>query len=266
MLLTLAGRRIRYDLIGPGTAPVVCLAHCLSGDSGVWAEQVPPLLAAGRRVLMLDMRGHGGSDPGPVGASMAELADDVARALDVLGIARVHFIGLSIGGMIGQQFALDHPGRLASLLLTGTSAQAVPGGKAMWDARFAAIAAAGSLDPIADDAMRRWFTESFIDTARITQIRRTVAATSPAGYRAGAEAIIAFDVLDRISSIRAPTLVVCGDDDPGTPPEGNRAIAARIPGARYLEIADARHLPMVQHPAVFAGIVGDWLAEQISER
>jgi 3-oxoadipate enol-lactonase len=157
-------------------------------------------------------------------------------------------------------FALEHADRLASLLLTGTSAQAVPGGQAMWDARFAAITRVGSLDPIADDTMRRWFTPSMTNAARIRQIRDTVAATSPEGYRAGAEAIIAFDVLDRLAHIRAPTLVICGDDDPGTPPEGNRAIAVRIAGAHYVEIADARHLPMVQHPEQYATILLDWLA------
>jgi 3-oxoadipate enol-lactonase len=259
MFFTIAGRRIRYDLIGPESAPVVCLAHCLSADSGVWAEQVPPLLEAGWRVLAIDMRGHGGSDAGPTGVTMSGYADDVAAMLDTLGIPKIHFVGLSIGGMIGQVFALEHAPRLASLLLTGTSAQAVPGGQAMWDARFAAIAKAGSLDPIADDTMRRWFTPSMTNTARIRQIRETVAATSPEGYRAGAEAIIAFDVLGRLGQVRAPTLVICGDDDPGTPPEGNRAIATRIPGARYVEIADARHLPMVQHPEQYATILLEWL-------
>jgi 3-oxoadipate enol-lactonase len=262
VFVSIAGRRIRYDLIGPTSAPVVCLAHCLSADSGVWSEQIGPLLAAGRRVLALDMRGHGGSDPGPAGVTMAELAGDVVAVLDALGIAKVHLVGLSIGGMLAQCFALDHPERLHSLFLTGTSPQAVPGGQAMWDARFAAITAAGSLDPIADDTIRRWFTSSFTDAARMRQIRDTVAATSPAGYRAGAEAIIAFDVLGRLPNVRTPTLVVCGDDDPGTPPAGNRLIAQSIPGARYTEIADARHLPMVQHPVTFARILHEWLDAQ----
>ena len=252
MLVPIGGRRIRHDLIGPEDASVVCLAHCLSGDSGVWAEQLPPLLAAGWRVLVPDMRGHGGSDPGERTCRMEDLAADVVLLLDALGMPKVHFVGLSIGGMIGQALALDHRERLASLFLTGTSPQAVPGGMAMWDARFEAIAAAGSLHPIADDSIRRWFTASFARANRLRQIRETVACTSPAGYRAGAEAIIAFDVLDRLAGVTTPTLVVCGDDDPGTPPEGNRAIAERVPGARYVEIADARHLPMVQHPALRA--------------
>jgi 3-oxoadipate enol-lactonase len=166
--------------------------------------------------------------------------------------------------MIGQTLGIRHGHRLLSLMLSGTSPQAVPGGMAMWDARFAAIRAAGSLEPLADDTMRRWFTEAYRlhNPQRWQQIRDTVAATSPRGYRSGAEAIIAFDALPDLPSIRTPTLVVCGDDDPGTPAEGNRLIASRIPGARYEEIADARHIPMMQHPATFNRILLAWLVPQ----
>ena len=88
MLLPLEGPLIAYDLMGPENGPVVCMTHSLASDGGMWAEQVPPLLAAGFRVLRLDMRGHGGSDPVAGAYTMAQLADDVAAALDFLGIAR----------------------------------------------------------------------------------------------------------------------------------------------------------------------------------
>src|SRR6202521_5359317 len=108
MLLPLQGRRVYYDLTGPEDAPTICITHSLASDGGSWAEQVPALLAGGFRVLRLDMRGHGGSDPVSGDYTMAALADDVAGALASLAIARVHYIGLSIGGMIGQAFALGH--------------------------------------------------------------------------------------------------------------------------------------------------------------
>ena len=88
MLLSLNGRRIAYDLLGAEGAPVVCFTHSLAADGGMWAEQVPPLLEMGWRVLRLDMRGHGGSDPVAGPYTMSALAADVAGALDVLGIAR----------------------------------------------------------------------------------------------------------------------------------------------------------------------------------
>jgi 3-oxoadipate enol-lactonase len=261
MLIHAGNRRICYDFIGPEKAPVVCMAHSLSSDSGVWCEQLPALLTGGWRVLRIDMRGHGGSDPLPGDYTMSGLADDVALVLDFLEIDKVHFVGLSIGGMIGQSFALEHGQRLHSLMLSGTSPKAVPGGMAMWQRRFEAIRLAGSLEPIADDTMARWFTDAFRPRRpdRWLQIRSTVASTTPEGYIGGAAAIIAFDVLDRLHTVKAPTLVVCGDDDPGTPPEGNRRIASLIPGARYQEIAHARHIPMIEHPDIFNRILLEWL-------
>src|SRR5215467_4268405 len=108
MLLALPGRRLYYDLIGPEDAPRVCISHSLASDGGSWAEQVPALLQAGFRVLRIDMRGHGGSDPVSGPYTMNQLSADVAAVLDALRLAKVHFIGLSIGGMIGQAFALEH--------------------------------------------------------------------------------------------------------------------------------------------------------------
>src|SRR5205814_3253480 len=116
MLLQLQGRNIAYDLVGPDNAPTVCITHSLASDGGSWAEQVPPLLQAGFRVLRVDMRGHGRSDPVPVDYMMRVLADDVAGVLQTLAIPRVHYIGLSIGGKIGQVFALAHGERLMSAL------------------------------------------------------------------------------------------------------------------------------------------------------
>jgi 3-oxoadipate enol-lactonase len=260
VLIPAGDRRIYCDLLGPADAPVVCMAHAMSSDSTIWAEQVPALLADGWRVLRVDMRGHGGSDPVPGGYTMEELAGDVVAVLDVLGFARVHYIGLSIGGMVGQVLALDHRERLLSAMLCATSPAAVPGGMAMWRKRFEAIAAAGSVEPIADDTMRRWFTDDFDRLERVAQIRSTVANCTPAGYCGGAAAIIGYDVTDRLPGVTTPTLVVCGDDDPGTPAEGNRLIARRIPGARYEEIAHARHLLNVQHPEQFNRIMLEWLA------
>jgi 3-oxoadipate enol-lactonase len=261
MLLTAFGRRLRFDLIGPERGPVACMCHSLSSDSGVWSEQLAPLLASGWRVVRLDMRGHGGSEAGAGSWTIRDLADDVVAVLDVLEFERVHFLGVSIGGMIGQVLGLDYPRRLQSLMLCGTSPQAVPGGQEMWDERFAAIRTAGSLAPLAEAAMDRWFTPTFRARRpdRWRQVHDTIAATSVTGYIAGAEAIIGFDVLEQLPAIRVPTLVLCGDEDTGTPPAGNRLIAGRIPGARYEEMTQARHIPMLEYPERFNRIMLGWL-------
>src|SRR5258707_15553823 len=109
MLLPLQGRNIAYDLVGPDNAPTVCITHSLASDGGSWAEQVPALLQAGFRGLRIDMRGHGGSDPVARDYSIKELPGDVALVLGGLSIRRVHYIGLSIGGVLGQAFPVQHP-------------------------------------------------------------------------------------------------------------------------------------------------------------
>jgi 3-oxoadipate enol-lactonase len=264
MLLTFDKRHIYYDLIGAESGPIVCFTHSLASDSGMWAEQMPALLGAGFRVLRLDMRGHGGSDVVAGDYSMEQLAGDVAAALEVLGVRQVHYIGLSIGGMIGQAFALGHAARIKSLMLCDTMPQTPAGAKELWVPRIDAVRKANSLVPLADSTMERWFTNAFKprNSQRWQQIRDTVAATPPQGFLGCAAAILNFDFTARLSSIRLPALVVCGADDPGTPPAGNRRIAESIPGARYEEIAASRHFPNVEQAETFNRIMMGWLNAQ----
>jgi 3-oxoadipate enol-lactonase len=262
MRFTVADRHLSFDFLGEGEGPVICLAHALSADMGIWAEQVPPLLALGWRVLRLDMRGHGGSSPGAGNDySMSELARDLTSVLDHLRLERVHFAGLSIGGMIGQTLALDHAHRLLSLMLCDTAPTTIPGGKALWDERFAAIFAAGSVAPLADATMERWLTPGCksANPRRWESIRSTVAATPVDGYVGGGTAILNFDVRSRLPSVDVPTLVVWGDKDTGTPPAGNAFIADHIPGAQRHVFHGARHVPMVEYPEPFSRVMTDWL-------
>jgi 3-oxoadipate enol-lactonase len=195
MLINLAGRKIYYDLSGSDNAPVVCLTHSLSSDGGMWAEQLPPLLTAGYRVLRLDMRGHGGSDPVSGNYTMAQLSEDVASALDFLAIARVHFVGLSIGGMLGQALALRHGHRISSAMLCDTAPQTPPGARAAWAPRIEAVTRANALTPLADATMERWFTDAYKprNAGRWQQIHATIVGTTPTGYLGCAAAILDFD-------------------------------------------------------------------------
>src|SRR6185437_3411909 len=132
MLINLGGRSLYYDLTGPEKGPVVCFTHSLASDGGMWSEQVPPLLSAGYRVLRLDMRGHGGSDPVAGPYTMAQLADDVAASLDFLG-------------MSGQAFAIAHGHRLVSAMLCDTAPQTMAGAKEGWAPRIEVVTKANSV-------------------------------------------------------------------------------------------------------------------------
>jgi 3-oxoadipate enol-lactonase len=255
MLLPLAGRRLYYDLAGPENGPVVCITHSLASDGGSWAEQVPPLLQAGFRVLRLDMRGHGGSDPVAGDYTMKALAGDVATVLEALAIPRVHYIGLSIGGMIGQAFATEHGAKVISVMWCDTLPASPAGAAAMWAERMNTVRQANSLEPLADGTIERWFTDAFKprNPGRWKQIRDTVAATTPAGYLGCSAAIMNFDFTGQLPMLRVPVLVVGGADDPGTPASENRRLAGLVPGGRYEEIPNAGTSPMSSAPRCSTG-------------
>jgi len=262
MLLPLEGRTIYYDLLGPETGPLVCFTHSLAADSGMWAEQIPMLVGAGFRVLRLDMRGHGGSDSIPGDYTMENLADDVAAVIDALGIGQMHYVGLSIGGMIGQVFAFKYGAKLKSLMLCDTHAASASNAKELWAPRITAVKEANSLLPIADATMERWLTDRYraANPDRWKQIRDTVVATSPQGYCGCVTAIQNFDFRSRLPSIGVPALVVWGSDDPGAPPGENMKVVELLPDARHEEITGGRHLPNVEYPETFNRILMGWLA------
>lgn len=263
MLINLKGRRIYYDLTGAEKGPVVCFTHSLSSDGGMWAEQMVPLITAGYRVLRLDMRGHGGSDPVAGDYTMQALADDVAQSLDFLDLEKVQYIGLSIGGMLGQAFAVHHGHRLISAMWCDTSPASPPNAKEAWGPRIDTVRKANSLEPLADATMERWFTDAWKPQhgARWKEIRSTVANTTPAGYLGCAGAIMNFDFVPKLPSLKVPVLTVCGAEDQGTPPAANKKIAELVPGGRYVEIPKARHFPNVEHPDVFNKIMLEWLGK-----
>ena len=268
MLLPLQGRNIAYDLIGPEEAPTVCITHSLASDGGSWAEQVPALLLGGFRVLRLDMRGHGGSDPVAGDYTMAALADDVVAALAALAIPRVHYIGLSIGGMIGQAFALAHGERLISAMWCDTLPESPKGAQEVWDQRINTVKSARSLAPLADATVERWLTAAFREQhpGRWRQIRDTVVGTTAAGYLGCCAAILDYNFVPRLPEVRVPLLVVCGENDPGTPASENRRLASLVPAARYEEMAGCLHFPNVERPEAFNRIMMGWLEQHKRSR
>jgi 3-oxoadipate enol-lactonase len=179
-------------------------------------------------------------------------------------MVHVHYIGLSIGGMLGQAFALEHGGKLASAMWCDTLPSTPAGAPEVWQQRADTVRRANSLSPLADPTIERWLTDAVLQArpGRWRQIRDTIIGTTPAGYLGCVAAIRNFDFVARLPSLRLPVLVVCGSDDAGTPPEGNRQIASLVPGARYEEIADARHFPNVEHPDTFNRIMLGWLNAQ----
>ena len=233
---------MNHRLDGPDDAPPVVLSGSLGSTLAMWDAQLPAL-AATHRVLRYDHPGHGGS-PVAEARTMRELLGDVLHLLDTLGLERVSWCGVSLGGMLGMRLALDAPERLDRLVLCCTSARMPP--PEGWDERAATVRAEG-MAAIADTVVARWFTPGFPDLRRY---RDMLLSTDPEGYARCCEAIRDWDALDELPRIQAPTLVLAGADDPSTPPaEHAEPIAEGIPGARLEVVPAARHLANVERAA-----------------
>lgn len=209
------------------------------------------------------MRGHGGSDVPGETTTLEELALDVMGVLESLDVRKAHYVGLSIGGMIGLTLALHSPASFHSFLLADTTCATV-GDKTATAQRMKDVKAAGNLLGLVDGNMERRFSDEFRrkSPTRADALRETLLATKIPGYLSCTGAMQAFDYETRLSEIKTPTLVVCGSDDLSTTPEMNRKIASLIPGAAYAEIAGGRHFPNVEFPSEFNTIMLDWLNRQ----
>lgn len=261
-LLNLGSRNLYFDLVGPDDGQVVCFGHSLACDSGMWAEQMPVLLAAGYRVLRVDMRGHGGSNtPLPGEYKMEDIADDTAAVIAALGVGKVHYIGLSIGGMYGQALGFRHVDKVRSLMLCDTRPAAPPREAERRAPVLAAVRKAKSLAPMANDAMERWFTPNFKQRRpkRWKEIHDTLLGTSADGYIGCAIAIQNFNFIAEDPGIKAPTLVARGSDDKGATPEQSQALVKLIANAKYGEIPGGRHVCNVELPEVFNRMMMEWL-------
>jgi 3-oxoadipate enol-lactonase len=260
MMITANGISMSYALEGPRDAPVVTLSHSLATNMGMWDPQVPAL--AGRyRVLRYETRGHG-QTAAPVGPYTLEtLAADVRALLEALRITRTHFVGLSMGGMIGQSLALTAPHLLSSLVLCDTSSRIPPEAKPLWDQRIATAETKG-MEPLVEPTLERWFTAGF--RARrpdvVERVRAMIRTTPPRGYAGCCHAIAALDLTDRLGAITLPTLVLVGADDPGTPVAMSETIQRQIGGSELVVLTSAAHLANLEQPEEFNRALMPFLA------
>ncbi|MFE9998130.1 bifunctional 3-oxoadipate enol-lactonase/4-carboxymuconolactone decarboxylase PcaDC [Streptomyces avermitilis] len=236
---------------GPVTAPPLLLGPSLGTSYALW-DKVAPELSVTHRVIRWDLPGHGGSPAGLIGpgATVADLAELVLALADSLGIDRFAYAGVSLGGAVGLHLAAHHPERVSSLAVLCSSAHF--NGAQPWRERAELVRREG-VAPVAATAGSRWFTPGFT-VPDLVQDHRDA---DPDAYAACCDALAAFDLRDRLSSITAPTLLVAGREDPATPPAHLREIADAVPGASLTEIAGASHLAPAERPeAVLAALRG----------
>ena len=249
MTLRANGIDIHYAVEGDG--PVVTMSHSLGCNLSMWDDQARAL--SGRyRVLRYDTRGHGQTSAPRGLYTLEHMVEDLHGLLTGLGIAQTHVVGISMGGMIGQVFALKYPQMVRSLVLCDTTSRYPADALPAWEERILTVVARG-MEPMVEPTLQRWFTAPFRKQHHdvIDRVRAMLRSTPPQGYTGCCHAIPKIDVTDRLREIRCPALVIVGEEDPGTPVEMARAIHAALPSSELVIIPSASHLSNMEQPEVF---------------
>jgi 3-oxoadipate enol-lactonase len=252
----LADVRLHYTLDGDVSKPVLVMSNSLGTSGQMWAPQVAAL-SRHFHLLRYDTRGHGESTVTPGPYSIPQLAGDVLGLLDTLGLKRVHFCGLSMGGITGMWLGVNAPDRIDHLILSNTAAFIGPSDA--WTTRAARVATEG-IGSIADAVVSRWLTpdHAAAHPQQVADLRALLCTTPDAGYAANCIAVRDADLREDVARITAPTLVISGAGDVPTPPADGQYLASHIKGARYVELAGA-HLSNQEEPARFSRTVLEFL-------
>jgi 3-oxoadipate enol-lactonase/4-carboxymuconolactone decarboxylase len=250
------GVRLYWKLDGAADKPPLVLLNSIGTDMALWDAAVPHLLPA-FRLLRVDTRGHGASDAPILDYDMGMLADDVVAVMDAAGIGAAAVAGVSLGGMIAMQLALDHPARTSALALICTSAAM---DVAAWTLRIETVRAQGTA-AIAEMAVGRFLSAPYATQHPeiADSLVRAIRNQPDAGYAGAGAAIRDMALVDRIAGITIPALVVTGHVDVSTPYEGHgERLLATLPDARHVVLASA-HLPPIEAPAPLAATLRRFL-------
>lgn len=253
---TFSQPQLRVALQGVERGTPIVLAHALGLDLSLW-DGLAAELGRDHPVLRYDQRGHGGSAVPPGPYTLDDLVDDGVRLLREWGRGPVVWVGLSLGGMVGQGLAVRHPEWLRGLVISNSVARYAESTKPGWAERIAAVES-GGLPAIVDATLARFFHAA--EPAVVERTRQVLLRSDPAGYVAACHAAAGVDWLDQLAAIRLPVLVIAGARDAGAPPEAGRAIAERIPGAEFALLDESAHIGALEQPTAFLELVREFSA------
>jgi 3-oxoadipate enol-lactonase len=248
-----------YEIHGKEGAPWLTLSHSLACSVRMWDEQIASFKDR-YRILAYDTRGHGNSGAPAGDYTLEQLADDLKGLLDHLKISKTHYCGLSMGGMIGQTFALKYPGILQTLVLADTSSRIPPEVGPMWEERIR-VARTQGMQPLVQPTLERWFTPAYRSAhpETMTRVGKLIADTPVAGYVGCCRAIPKLNLTDRLKEIKVPIQIIVGADDQGTPVAMSQAIHENAPGSRLDILPQAAHLSNIEQPAAFDRALREFL-------
>jgi 3-oxoadipate enol-lactonase len=257
--VTVEGITLHYVLEGLKAGVPLVFINSLGSDLRIW-DKLVPYFAEHLSIIRYDKRGHGLSDCPPGPYSIRDHANDLANLLDQLQVKQAILVGVSVGGMIALDYALNHPRRVEALVLCDTAAKL--GAAEYWHERIDSLANHG-FDQVAAGIVSRWLSPAFIkqNPADYQGYFNMLTRTPIAGYIATCEAIRDADLRDSVGKIQAKSLVLCGAEDAATPPNLVRELAKTLPQARFELIDQAGHVPSIEQPAAMAAKIKRFLQE-----
>ena len=262
MKATVNGHEAYYEIHGAEGKPWLTFSHSLACSTRMWDGQIAALKDR-YRILAYDTRGHGQS-AAPKGAyTLEQLADDLHGLLDHLGVKRTHYVGLSMGGMIGQTFALKYPGVFESLVLADTTSRYPAEAAGAWQDRIK-VAETKGMEPLVQPTLERWFTEAFRESRpdEVQRIARLIESTPVAGYAGCGHALMKVNLTARLKDIARPVLAIAGEQDVSAP--GTRYLGENIPGAKLVMIPQAAHISNLEQPEAFNRALREFLSSPAS--
>ena len=246
------GTAIHVEVEGTEGAPVLMLSNSLGTNLHMWDDQIPAF-ARHFRLVRFDRRGHGGSAVPKGPYSIERLGRDALAVIDGLGIAKVNWCGLSMGGMEGMWLGANAASRIDKLILSNTASYFPD--RTMWDGRIK-IARDKGLAALVDATIERWFTAEFRQRSpqAVARIREMFLSTDVEGYVGCGGAIRDMDNRSLLAKVSVPTLVIAGRHDMGTTLEAGQFVAEHIPGAE-LAVLETAHIANVEQPQAYADTV-----------
>lgn len=240
----------------PNGVPIV-FANSLGTDLRLW-DEVVSRLPKGMRAIRYDKRGHGLSSCATVSFTVESLCDDLIQLLTQLKITNCIFVGVSIGGMIGQLLAARRPDLVRALVLSNTAAKM--GETKMWQSRITALRESG-LENMADQIIERWFGHEFLKEPELVGWRNMLIATPLAGYIGCCEAISTADLTLHAAKVDVPVLVFAGTADQASPVDMVKEFTGLIPQAKLVVLEGVGHLPSAEAPVEFSGHLNQFIRE-----
>ncbi len=239
--------------------PWIMLSHGLATDMTMW-DELTEALKDHYRILRYDARGHGGSAASAGDYTLDMLVNDAVSIMDEIGVQRSHFAGLSMGGMIALGMLINHPQRMKSAVIADSRHTTQPSFTEAWLQRADAVRK-GGIEAIVKSTISRWSSRGLAERnpAAIARMETMIRRTSVNGYCGCAAALARLNYGSRLAEVDIPTLVLCGSEDHGAPPENTRQMHAMLKGSRFLEIKGAGHISNIEQLKVFNDAVRSFL-------